>query len=153
MTTPSGASAAREPRSLLHVQLDVCAWQRAVLDPPPAPVAAGLLVAEDDHAERALRPTDRADRLEPGEHAQRAVEPAALGHRVEVRARPDLGQLRPLADQPPDHVAPRVALHLEPGLLIHAGDQVAGLVFLGRAADPVRADAVSDAETSSSRAA
>ena len=39
---------------------------------------AGLLVAEDHHAERPLRPADRGNRLEPREHAERAVIVEAL---------------------------------------------------------------------------
>ena len=44
--------------------------------------AASLLVAEDDDAEP--RQAERLDRLEPGDDAERSVEPAGTGNRVEV---------------------------------------------------------------------
>ena len=96
--------------------------------------------------ERPLRLPDRLHGGEPRDHAQCAVEAAALGHRVEMRARPDLGQLRRAAAQASHDVAPPVHLDLEAGLLEPPNRQRTGLVFLRRPADPVGADAVSDVE-------
>jgi hypothetical protein len=114
---PERRLGARERRPLLHVELDVRAGEGRVLHAPPAPVTAGFLVAEDDHAERSLGPAHRTDRLEPGDHAESAVELASLGHGVEMRAGPDLGQLRLFAHQPANHVPPLVPLDLETGVL------------------------------------
>ena len=126
-----------EHRSLLDVQLDVAAGQRTSGDERAAPVAAALLVAEDDDAERPPAAARAHDRLEPRDDAERAVVLAARGDGVQVRARPDLGQLGPLAAKPPDDVPDRVPLDLEPGLLHPAGGELARPLLLRRPADAV----------------
>ena len=93
---------AEERRALLDVQLDVCVGQDAGRDTRPAAGAAPLLVPEDDDAEPGQ--AERLDRLEPGDDAERPVEAAGAGDRVEVRARPDLALA---ARDPPDQVARR----------------------------------------------
>ena len=82
---------AQERRPLLDVQLDV--GVRAARRSRAAAGAAALLVAEDDDAEPGE--AEPLDRLEPGDDAERAVEAAAAGNRVEMRARPDLRARRP----------------------------------------------------------
>ena len=109
-------------------------------------MTAGLLVAKDGDAEGPLRLPDLLHGGEPRNHAEGPVEAPALRHRVEVRARPDLRQLRRPAAQPPDHVPPLVHLDLEAGLLEPPDGERTGLVLSRRPADPVRPDAVSDVE-------
>ena len=79
MTTPSGASCGQQRRPLLDVQLDVGIRQSGAAAAPGAPP---LLVAEDDDAEP--RQAERLDRLEPGDDAERSVEPAGAGNGVEM---------------------------------------------------------------------
>ena len=93
------------------MQLDVRVGQDAARHARAAAGAAPLLVPEDDDAETGQ--AERLDRLEPGDDAERAVEAAGAGDRVEMRARPDLALA---ARNPPDQVPRRVDLHLEPGL-------------------------------------
>src|SRR2546429_340537 len=58
---------------------------------------ATFLVAPRGHRERSRRSpralVDRVQALEPGDHAERAVEDAALGHGVDVRAGEDHGRV------------------------------------------------------------
>src|SRR5439155_10601076 len=89
---------------------------------PAAEVAlsepAALLVAEgDDPDGPRVRPRAGGDdRLQPGHHAEGAVEPAAIGDGIEVRSGPDLRELRGAPWRPADQVADRVDGDLEPGL-------------------------------------
>src|SRR5205823_10435266 len=80
----------------------------------------------------------------PSDHAQRAVEPATPGNRVEVRARPDVRQLGPAPTQPAEEIPSRVGGHLEPGLPHPAGDELVRLVLLGAPTEPVRAGPAAD---------
>ena len=123
---------AEERRALLDVQLDVGVGTDAGRHARPAAGAAPFLVAEDDDAEP--RQAERLDRLEPRDDAERAVEAAGAGDRVEVRARPHLPAA---ARDPPDQVAGGVDLHLEPGLAEPARRQLVRRVLLRRVADPV----------------
>ena len=121
---------------LLDVQLDERVGQRAALDERPAAHAASLFLAEDNDraASRALHRLDRSD------DAERTVELAALGHGVEVGARPDPRRLGRSADQ-----IPRIVdLDLEPGLFEPAARERVGLVLLRRVADPVRPGLAAD---------
>src|SRR5205823_9742861 len=79
-----------------------------------------------------------------GDDAERAVEPAARGDAVEVRAAPDLRQLRPAPRQTPDEVADRVPRDLEPRLLHPARRELEGLLLLAGQRGPVRAAAAAD---------
>jgi hypothetical protein len=84
------------------------------------------------------------DRLQPADDAERAVEAAAVRHRVEVRAGPDFGQLGPAPTQPPEEIPCRVDLDLEPGLAHPAGYEFVRLVLLARPAETVRARPAAD---------
>ena len=83
VTIPSGAPRVGQPRTLFDVELEERLRQR-----PPrshersASDAADFLSAEDDDGAGA----DTLDRLDRGNDAERAVEPAAAGNRVEMRA-------------------------------------------------------------------
>ena len=85
-----GHRRALEHGPLLDVHLEVELGQRPALHAREAAAEAALLVPERDDGERAGAPADALDRLEPGEHAEDAVEATAVRHRVEVRADPDL---------------------------------------------------------------
>src|SRR5205823_14863700 len=129
-----------EPRALLDVQLDEeggpSRTRRAQSRrPDTAGPAAPLLLPERNDPERPLLLPDRRDRLQPADHSERPVEPAAVGNRVQMRARPDLRQLWPPPPQPPEEVLCLVSRHLEPGLAHPAGHELVRLVLLeiGRA--------------------
>ncbi len=83
-----------EHRPLLDVHLEVAAGKRPALDEGPTTRAPTLLVPEHDHAERSPAGPCARDRLEPADDAERPVELPAGRDTVEVRAGPDLGQLR-----------------------------------------------------------
>ena len=96
------------------------------------------------HRQRPLLLPGPLDRLQPADHAERAVEASARGHRVEVRAGPDLRQLRPASPQAPVEVPRSVPLDLEPRLAHPAGRELVRLVLLGATAEPVRARPAAD---------
>ena len=113
-----------EHRALLDMELEKRARQlTASRDERPAADASDLLTAERDHraATRALDGLDRAD------HAERAVEPPTLGHRVQVRADPDVVTFARAAEE----VAVRVHLDDEPCLLEPACGELVRLVLGG----------------------
>ena len=90
-----------QPRPLLDVQLQERAGSRRArfAEPPRAGTAgpaAAFLVPERHDRQRPLSSPGPRDRLQTPYNPQRAVEPAALGNRVEVRPGPDLLQLRPM---------------------------------------------------------
>ena len=95
VTMPSGSPRALQHRPLLDVQLEERVGPlRELL----APQRSGLLGAEGHDRQRRVR--QPLGRLDPGEDAEHAVVPAAVRHRVEVRARPDARRAAP-ADQVP----------------------------------------------------
>src|SRR5205085_9933999 len=108
LSEPERHARTLEHRALLDVHLEEAFRQRPPFDELRTPDAAAFLVTEDD-GRPAADPTDGLDR---GDHAERAVELAAVRHGVEVRAAPDAG-IRRAADQVPGgvdlHVEPRVA--------------------------------------------
>src|SRR6266446_590155 len=84
-----------------------------------APVAAFLVAPRCDGERAAVRGvglTDRLERLEPRQDAERAVEDAALGHRVDVRAREHRGGVGPerAESEGAEDVARAVHPRLEP---------------------------------------
>src|SRR3989454_5664234 len=84
-----------------------------------APVAAFLVAPRRDGERAAVRGvglTDRLERLEPRQDAERAVEDAALGHRVDVRAREHRGSVGPerAESEGAEDVARAVHPRLEP---------------------------------------
>src|SRR2546427_341447 len=84
-----------------------------------APVAAFLVAPRCDGERAAVRGvglTDRLERLEPRQDAERAVEDAALGHRVDVRAREHRGSVGPerAESEGAEDVARAVHPRLEP---------------------------------------
>ena len=128
-----------EHRPLLDVQLDVAVRAAARLREREASVAAALLVAKRDDAERARARTDRGDGFDRRDDAERTVVLASVRHAVEVRAGPHLGQLALRPAQPADHVPERVARHREPRLGHPLLGERAGLalrVAAGRAVRP-----------------
>ena len=107
---------AQQRRPLLDVQLHERVGPGGA---GPAAGTAALLVAEGDDGEP--RQPEPLDRLEPRDDAERAVEAAAAGNGVEVRAGPDL----PIpAGHAPDQVSGGVDLDLEPGLAEPAGGEL-----------------------------
>src|SRR2546423_2305263 len=104
---PQRRSGALEHGALFHMNFEEALRQRPPFDELRAADAAALLVTEDDGG-TAADPLDRFDR---GHDAERAVELAAVGHRVEVRTGPDTG-----IRGPADEVPGRVDLHGEAGL-------------------------------------
>src|SRR5437667_75383 len=84
-----------------------------------APVAAFLVAPRCDGERAAVRGVglaDRLERLEPRQDAERAVEDAALGHRVDVRAREHRGSVGPerAESESAEDVARSVHPRLEP---------------------------------------
>ena len=123
-----------EPAALLDVGLEEPARERPLVR--LAALAAGLLGAKHDHAERAPLPPDPLDRLERSHDAERAVELAAPRHRVqgESRSRPQAGSYRfPPAARP----GFRCLLDLQAGLLHPAPGQIARLVLFPAEPGPV----------------
>src|SRR5205814_674229 len=94
-----------------------------------------FLVTEDDCG-TAADPLDRFDR---GNDAERTVELAAVGHRVEVRAGPDAG-----VRGPTDEVASGVDFHSEAGLAHPLRRELVRAVLALAAADAIRAAATAD---------
>ena len=133
------AAGSLENRPLLDVHLDVAAGKRRPLDECPAAEAPTLLVPEHDHPERSLAGAGARECLEPGDDAERPVELPPGGDAVQVRARPDLRQLRPRSDRAPHDVSGRIPLDLETGLLHPSSSELAGLLLCITAARPVRA--------------
>ena len=104
-----------------------------------APVAAFFVAPRRDGertAVRGLRLADRLERLEPRQHAERAVEDAALGYRVDVRAREDGPAVRGERVDPEgaEDVARAVHPRLEAGGTHLAREPGARLLVLGRPA-------------------
>ena len=134
----------REARALLVVELEPCAGQATSLAPGATADAAALLLAEGHDRQGAPSATEPFERLDAGDHSERAVVAAALWDRVEMRARPDLGQLGLVAGQPAEQVAVRIDLDLEAGLPQPAGGELVRRVLLPRVADAVRPRPASD---------
>src|SRR5713101_4860147 len=120
-----------EARDLLDVEL------ASECPRPEETRVAPLLVAPGgDHERQARAPAglvDGLEALEAGEDSQRAVERAAVGHRVDVRARDDR---RPAVAETPESIARLV----DPGAetrLLHSPQQPGAGLLVGRA--PARA--------------
>ena len=82
--------------------------------------AGWLLGGEDDQLDRPPRPVTAplqlADRLEPADHADRAVKSASVWNRVDMRAGRDGRQGRVVAGPAGEHVAHRIMAHRQPRL-------------------------------------
>ena len=89
---------------------------------------------------------DRLRGVERAEHAEGAVEAAAVGRRVEMRTAPDLGQIRLAAGQPAHQVARRIARDLEARLAHPAGHELVGALLAGPEPGPVGARRHADLE-------
>src|SRR5512133_2575985 len=124
-----------EDGPLLHVHLEEALGELAALDERGAADAAGLLLPEADASALA----DAFDRLDRRHDAEGAVELAAVGHGVEVRAGPDAGVLRPA-----DQVAGGIDLDLQAGVAHPAGGEVVRVILVRRAADAVRPGAAAE---------
>jgi hypothetical protein len=122
---------------LLDVELEKGRRERAGRGEGGTPDAAGLLAPERDDGASA----HALDGLDRRHDAERAVEPAALGDRVEVRAEQD-GRLA----RPPEEVAGFVDLDREAGLGHPGGGEVVRALFALGAADAVRPGTVADCE-------
>ena len=120
---------------MLDVHLEEALGEVAARDERGAAHAAALFVAE--HDDRAL--ADTLDRLDRGDDAERAVEFAAVGNRVEVRPAPHVRLLR-AADQ----VAGRVDLDLQSRIAHPAGGEIVCVILVRRPADTVRAAAAAE---------
>ena len=122
-----------EPPALLDVQLDEPTGQRvARRDEGVAPLAAGLLGAEHNDAERSpLRCRRATTASSPPTTPSAPSNLPPCGHRVQVRPCPHLRQLGLAAAQTAEEVAGCVALDLEPGLRHPAGGELERLVLLG----------------------
>ena len=128
-----------ENRALLDVDLEVAAGKRPALDECPAADAPPLLVPEHNHSERSLAGADARDRFEPDDDAERAVEHPAGGDTVQVRARPDLRQVRPRADRARHDVSGRIPLDLETGVFHPRGSDLARVLLRVATPEPIRA--------------
>ena len=93
-----------------------------------------LLVGEGDHVHRQPGPREGEAR----HHAERAVEPARLVLRLEMRAHQ---QLRPRPGMAPEHVADAVDRRREPDLLQPRDEPAAGFHVLLRIGRPMHAGA------------
>src|SRR5205807_1554567 len=126
---------ALEHRPLLDVNLEETLGQVGTPDEGRAADAAALLVPEHDRGALA----DALDRLDRGNDAQGAVELAAVGNGIEVRARPDRG-VPGAADQ----VACVVDLDLEARLQHPPRRELVRSILTVAAADAVRTEAAAD---------
>jgi predicted lactoylglutathione lyase len=86
---PERSTGVGEHRPLLDVQLEERRGQRALRDERATPDAADLLATERDHGSS----SDSLDRLDRRDDAECAIELAALGNGVEVRADPHVSAL------------------------------------------------------------
>jgi len=104
---------------ITHVQLG---GSEPTAQRPAAEVAlsepAAFLVAEgnDPDSPRVRPRAGGGDRLQPGHHAEGAVEPAAVRDGIEMGPGPDFRELRGAPGRPADQVANRVDSDLEPSL-------------------------------------
>ena len=135
---------ALQDRSLLDVRLEKHVGQRPALHARATAREAALLVPERGDGERAPGASDALDRLEAGEHAEDAVEAAAVRHRVEMRAGPDLARTGLVALETSEQVPVRVDLDGEPRLFDPAGDEVVRALLAVAAAGTIRAGPVAD---------
>jgi hypothetical protein len=108
---------------------------------------AGItFVAQCDDRERPARLLHPLDRLESREHAEHAVEAAAVRDGVEVRSGPELPRAGVLARTPRDQVAVGIDLDVEAGLLAPARDELVRAILAVAPADAVCARCAADRE-------
>jgi hypothetical protein len=132
---PERSARAFQDGSLFDVHLEEAFGQRSELDERGAADAALLFVPEDDGRTLA----DALDRLDRRDDTERAVELAAVGHGIEMRARPHV-RLLGAADQ----VAGGVDLDRQAGVAHPPGGDGVGLILVLRAADAVGPGAAAD---------
>jgi len=118
--------AAQQHRPLLDVHLDV---DIGPVRGAQAPAEAALFVTERNDADRRV---DSLGRLDAGEHAEHAVVPAAVRHRVEMRTGPH-ARVPARAEE----VSRGVDFHRQPGRAHPAGRELVRTVFLRRVADAI----------------